>query len=178
MLSGRMAFTEAALTDLSGLTARGELAGLAQVGDEPREVGAVRALGEAERRALPRLPGDPARHLPAPGRPAHPGPDPAGDAVGPDGLHRGGADRAVRALGEAERRALPRLPGDPLAALGREPAAPGDRMAFTEAALTDLSGLTAGRVAGLLHDPRGSGMAPDSIARRIRPGVSWPAWRR
>ncbi|PIK70252.1 hypothetical protein CS379_25615 [Methylobacterium frigidaeris] len=33
------------------------------------------------------------------------------------------------------------------------------RMAFTEAALTDLSGLAAERVAGLLHDPRGSGMA-------------------
>ncbi|SFV13927.1 Uncharacterized conserved protein, DUF2336 family [Methylobacterium sp. 174MFSha1.1] len=33
------------------------------------------------------------------------------------------------------------------------------RMAFTEAALTELSGLSAERVAGLLHDPRGSGMA-------------------
>ncbi|MGE7415309.1 DUF2336 domain-containing protein [Methylobacterium tarhaniae] len=33
------------------------------------------------------------------------------------------------------------------------------RMAFTEAALTDLSGLAAERVAGLLHDPGGSGMA-------------------
>ncbi|MFH6785886.1 MULTISPECIES: DUF2336 domain-containing protein [Methylobacterium] len=33
------------------------------------------------------------------------------------------------------------------------------RMAFTEAALADLSGLAAGRVAGLLHDPRGSGLA-------------------
>ncbi|KMO39251.1 DUF2336 domain-containing protein [Methylobacterium aquaticum] len=33
------------------------------------------------------------------------------------------------------------------------------RMAFTEAALSELSGLTAERVAGLLHDPRGSGMA-------------------
>ncbi|QRE73044.1 DUF2336 domain-containing protein [Methylobacterium aquaticum] len=32
------------------------------------------------------------------------------------------------------------------------------RMAFTEAALTDLSGLSHERVAGLLHDPRGSGM--------------------
>ncbi|TGD98636.1 DUF2336 domain-containing protein [Methylobacterium nonmethylotrophicum] len=33
------------------------------------------------------------------------------------------------------------------------------RMAFTEAALTDLSGLPAERVAGLLHDRRGSGLA-------------------
>ncbi|AWN48971.1 hypothetical protein DK419_23595 [Methylobacterium terrae] len=33
------------------------------------------------------------------------------------------------------------------------------RMAFTEAALADLSGLPPARVAGLLHDPRGSGLA-------------------
>jgi uncharacterized protein (DUF2336 family) len=41
-----------------------------QAGDEPREVGAVRALGEAERRALPRLPGDPLAALGREPRPA------------------------------------------------------------------------------------------------------------
>lgn len=49
------------------------------------------------------------------------------------------------------------------------------RMAFTEAALADLSGLAAARVAGLLHDPRGSGL-PALYRRAGLPPALEPAF--